>query len=101
MAAAPTAPLLICVTGVECTGKTTLAEHLARWLEVPLVREAARDYLRGRPGYDRGDVLAIARAQLEAERAAVERAETVVVADTDLTVIQVWWEDDAAPWIPH
>lgn len=100
--AVSTAPLLICVTGVECTGKTTLAEHLAHWLEAPLVSEAARAYLHGRTDYDRDDVLAIARAQLAAEQTALERAETVVVADTDLTVIQVWWEEkygDLDPWL--
>lgn len=100
MAAAPTAPLLICVTGVECTGKTTLAEHLAQWLDAPLVGEAARDYLRGRPGYDRDDVLAIARAQREAEQAALNQAQALVVADTDLTVIQVWWEEKYGPLDP-
>lgn len=102
MAAVPTVPLLICVTGVECTGKTALAEQLARWLDAPLVSEAARDYLRGRTNYDRDDVLAIARAQLAAEHSALERAESVAVADTDLTVIQVWWQEkygELDPWL--
>lgn len=100
--AASTVPLLICVAGVECTGKTTLAEQLAHWLDAPLVNEAARAYLHGRTDYDSDDVLAIARAQCAAEQAALERAAAVVVADTDLTVIQVWWEEKYGalhPWL--
>ncbi|HEX7034941.1 MAG TPA: ATP-binding protein [Pseudomonadales bacterium] len=93
--------LLICVTGAECTGKTTLAEWLARYLDVPLVPEVAREYLTGRDGYTREDVLAIGRLQEAAEQAALRDA-PVAVADTDVTVIQVWWEvkyGSPDPWI--
>lgn len=93
--------LLICLTGAECTGKTTLARMLADTLDVPVVPEVAREYLAGMSGYGRDDVLAIARAQEAAERAALNDA-PLVVADTDLTVIQVWWEEkygDLDPWI--
>ena len=101
MSGARDGPLVICVTGAECTGKTTLAEHLAQALDVPLVPEVARRFLVGRTGYEKEDVLAIARAQQAAERSALERA-GLVVADTDLTVIQVWWEEKYGalhPWI--
>jgi nicotinamide riboside kinase len=85
-------PLIICVTGAECTGKTTLAETLAATLQVPLVPEIARAYLAGTTGYTADDVLAIAREQQAAEQAALAER-PLVVADTDLTVIQVWWEE--------
>ena len=101
MSGAPDRPLVICVTGAECTGKTTLADYLAQALDVPLVPEMARSYLAGRTEYQREDVLAIARAQQAAERAALAQA-PLVVADTDLTVIQVWWEEKYGalhPWI--
>ncbi len=94
--------LILCVTGVECTGKSTLATQLAEALDVPLVPEVARDYLAGRSGYDADDVLAIAEAQVAAERRALEAHPRLVVADTDLTVIRVWWEEkygDLHPWI--
>jgi nicotinamide riboside kinase len=94
-------PLLICVTGAECTGKTTLATTLAEALGMPLVPEVARNYLAGRSGYDRQDVLAIAREQQAAEQEALQES-AVVVADTDLTVIQVWWEEkygELDPWL--
>lgn len=92
---------VLCVTGTECTGKTTLSRALAERLGAPLVTEVARDYLAGRGGYDRSDVLAIARAQLAAEQAALAAAD-LVVADTDLSVIQVWWEEKYGaldPWL--
>ena len=85
--------LVICLTGPESTGKTTLAEALAKRLGVPLVPEVARYYLEGRDAYDREDLLAIAEAQLDAEAQALATGAPVVVADTDLTVIQVWWEE--------
>ena len=92
-------PLVISVTGAECTGKTTLATDLAEALGVPLVAEVARQYLSGRSGYERDDVLCIARRQQAAEQAAVSAA-PLVVADTDLTVIQVWWEEKYGPLDP-
>ncbi len=98
----PPQPLVICVTGAESTGKSTLAGALAQALGSPLVPEVARDYLAGREGYDRDDVLAIARAQHAAEQQALEAGDRLVVADTDLTVIQVWWEEkygELDPWL--
>lgn len=93
--------LLICITGAECTGKTTLAERLSQHLQVPLVPEVAREYLAGRDGYTREDVLAIGRLQQAAEQAALRRS-SIAVADTDVTVIRVWWEVKYGaldPWI--
>lgn len=91
---------IVCVTGTECTGKSTLACALAEHLQAPLVTEVARDYLAGRTGYDRDDVLAIARAQIDAERAALDSGAGIVIADTDLSVIQVWWEEKYGPLDP-
>lgn len=113
--------LVICVTGPESTGKTTLATRLAEALGAPLVEEVARSWLTQRalavPAGERGDVvetaadryvygpadvLEIARLQCEAEAAALRTGARVVVADTDLTVIRVWWEERFGaldPWI--
>jgi len=111
MAAKHETGLVICVTGPESTGKTTLATQLAEALSAPLVREMAREILarcasepasENAPSYTSADVLAIAEAQLEAEREALRSGAPVVVADTDLTVIQVWWEEKYGalhPWI--
>jgi nicotinamide riboside kinase len=91
---------IVCITGTECTGKSTLARTLAERLDAELVTEVARDYLAGRTGYDRHDVLAIARAQVAAEQAALANADGWVVADTDLSVIHVWWEEKYGPLDP-
>lgn len=40
----PGAPRRVCVTGPECTGKTTLARALAEWAGVAWVPEASRAY---------------------------------------------------------
>ena len=109
MTAAMQAPLIVCLTGAECSGKTTLAEALAQHYRAPLAMEAARAYLNARQGaYGRRDLLAIARQQVRLEQAAVEQAlgqqagqaasaagsgrAPLVLCDTDLLVMRVWWE---------
>lgn len=93
---------IICLTGSESTGKTTLATALAARLKAPLIPEVARDWLSARTrrqeggavndSYSADDVLAIARAQEEAERSALATNAPLIIADTDQTVISVWWE---------
>lgn len=85
-------PLIVCLTGTESTGKTTLAGALARRYQAPLVAEAARAYLTGRAGYGPEDVLVIARQQLRLEEAALADKPRLVICDTDLLVIRIWWE---------
>lgn len=98
-------PLIVCLTGAECSGKTSLAEALAQHYQAPLATEAARAYLNARQGaYGPQDLLAIARQQARHERAALERAlgraalaadsgqPPLVLCDTDLLVIRIWWE---------
>ncbi len=94
-----TASRILCLTGPESTGKTTLAAALAATLDAVLVPEVARAYLTGREAYTPADVLAIAAAQEAAEARALESGSGLIVCDTDLTVIQVWWEEKygAAP----
>ena len=103
------APLIVCLTGAECSGKTTLAEALAQHYGAPLAAEAARAYLTPLPGvYSRQDVLSIAHHQVVLERKAVAQAlrrnaaqgalstgtgqPNLVVCDTDLLVIRIWWQ---------
>ena len=98
--------LTVAVVGAECSGKTTLAVQLAQRFGAPCVAEYARDYLdraraAGRVGYRPDDVLAIARGQQHAEAAATAGAD-LVIADTDLVVIKIWWEvryGGTDPWV--
>ena len=94
--------LIVCLTGPESTGKSTLAKALAEEFAAPLVSEAARDYLTGRDGYDREDVLAIARMQLAAEQTMLDTEPRLMICDTDLLVIRIWWEEKYGtldPWL--
>lgn len=101
MGARSLSSFIICVTGSESTGKTTLATALAKRLDAPLVAEVARDWLAARThrqgggtvsdAYGPDDVLAIAREQEDAEKVALAKRAPLIIADTDQTVISVWW----------
>jgi len=84
------------LVGPESCGKTTLAQYLSATLGLPCVPEMARSYLleptrRGR-AYRPEDLLSIAQLQLSAEIEALALSQgRGVVADTDLTVIKIWW----------
>jgi NadR type nicotinamide-nucleotide adenylyltransferase len=93
----------VCLIGPECTGKTTLAEELARHFGVPWVPEFAREYALGRM-LTFEDVAPIARGEI----ALIDAATTggLVILDTDLisTVVYSryyygrcpeWIEDEA------
>ena len=93
--------LTVAVVGAECSGKTTLAEQLARRFGVPCVPEYSREYLATRESYDRDDVLAIARGQHAAEIAA-GNGHALLITDTDLVVIKIWWDvryGGSHPWV--
>lgn len=89
-------PFRICITGAECTGKTTLARVLGERLGAPVVFEGVRDYfehkaLRGDPSVFAGDIVQVTKMQMETEDSA-PREVPVVLYDTDLFTIWVWHE---------
>jgi len=83
----------VCVIGPECTGKSDLAQFLAKHFQTPCVEEYARAYLNklGR-AYDQVDLLKIAHGQLRMEDEWVYEANKLLVCDTNLIVIKVWSE---------
>lgn len=90
---------IVALVGPESTGKTTLAQSLARDLDAVLVTEFAREYLErarldGRETYTEADLHTIARTQWANECSA--RRERFVVADTDLLVMAIWWREKYA-----
>jgi nicotinamide riboside kinase len=93
MATDADADVTICLTGPESTGKTTLAHALAVRFGAPVVPEVARSYLEGRNAYQREDLLEIARRQLDAERDARTAHRGLLLCDTDLWVLRIWWAE--------
>lgn len=99
--------LVVCLTGPESTGKSTLAADLSQALGVPLVSEVAREHIAqllasGREGYSEADLLTIAQAQIAAEQNALAEGTGLVICDTDLQVIQIWWQEKFGaldPWL--
>lgn len=84
---------LVCATGPESSGKSSLSLRLAHHLGGVWVPELARSLLPRMlvdGGYTINEVEAIARAQQAAEHSALAAGHRLVVADTDLTVIAVW-----------
>ncbi len=86
-------PKKIVITGPESSGKTTLSRALAEKLSAPVVPEYARLYLeRFGPAYTLDDLTHIAHGQAALELAAAAGAEDLILADTSLEVIRVWWD---------
>ncbi|SIO45539.1 AAA family ATPase [Chitinophaga niabensis] len=83
----------IVVIGPESTGKSTLSAQLAAHYQTLWVPEFAREYLTqlNRP-YEQEDLLRMAEGQLITEDEAAEKANKLLICDTDLHVIKVWSE---------
>lgn len=98
------APLTrICLTGPESTGKTGIAQRLARELGTVWVPEYAREYVSAvARELTADDVEPIARGQIDGENRLTARASRVLVLDTDLisTVVYARHYYGACPkWI--
>jgi NadR type nicotinamide-nucleotide adenylyltransferase len=86
----------VCLVGAESTGKTTLAEALARHYQTVWVPEYGREYSERKfaveGGYEwRSEEFAhIAARQCETEDAAARLANRVLVCDTDAFATSIW-----------
>lgn len=93
----------IIITGPESSGKSTLTNYLAKYYQMPMVDEVARQFLPGlgRP-YNYSDLIEIAR--LEAVNLLNYRfaKAPVIFVDTWLVVMRIWMEvryGKCEPWI--
>lgn len=85
----------IAILGPESTGKSTLANALAKYYDAPWVPEYAREYIeRLKLPYTYEDVCTIAHRQIEDEICYEnhETADNYVFFDTELIITKVWFE---------
>ncbi len=83
----------IVITGPESTGKTVLAERLARHYNAPFIPEYARDYIQQlNRKYNVEDVEKIAFRQVELEKEYSEKADSILFYDTYLIITKIWLE---------
>lgn len=89
-----TRKLVVCITGPESIGKTTLAHDLADALDGTCVEEYAREYSAARdvPAgiWEDDEYLAVAAEQARRVDDAVASANGPVVCDTDGFTVWVW-----------
>ena len=93
----------VIITGIECSGKSTLAVGLAAHYGVTHLPEYARAYLMEHgSNYTELDLLSIAHGQLNQEREASSNGVDPIICDTSLLVIKIWSEirfGRCHPWI--
>jgi NadR type nicotinamide-nucleotide adenylyltransferase len=95
--------LRVAVTGPESTGKSELAQALAKHFGTVWVPEYSREYLDTlkRP-YNYIDIFAIARGQYEKEQEMLGEAKRVIFCDTEFIVNKIWCDEKYGkchPWI--
>ena len=84
-------PLVVVVTGSECTGKTTLAGDLAAHFGARTSPEYVREYLDRKAGpLGATDVSPIAHGQVRVEDEAISSAQRLIIKDTDLVSTVVY-----------
>ncbi|WP_298531229.1 ATP-binding protein [uncultured Algibacter sp.] len=89
--------LKIVLFGPESTGKTTLSKQLARHYNSVWVPEYAREYLQNKWNNERkicepNDLLPIAEGQMRLENDLAQKANSVLICDTDLLETKVYSE---------
>ena len=87
----------IVLFGPESTGKTTLSRQLARHYNTVWAPEFARAYLQEKWNNERKtcepkDILPIAIGQMKSENLSAEKADKILICDTDLLETKVYSE---------
>ena len=93
----PTNLVKVVLFGPESTGKTTLAQELAKHYNTEWVPEYAREYLQMKWDEEKKvceltDLLPIAQGQMRLENSLSEKADQLLVCDTDLLETKVYSE---------
>jgi HTH-type transcriptional regulator, transcriptional repressor of NAD biosynthesis genes len=83
----------VCVIGPESTGKTTLAERLARHYGTVVATEYARSLIDRHGGEVREDLLPlIVRGQAASEAALARCANRILICDSDAFTTTLYWQ---------
>lgn len=82
----------ILITGPESSGKSVLAESLAKLYAQVWVKEFARGYLENKTSYQEKDLLEMAKGQKKSEKEMWDEDHEYVFSDTGIEVIQIWSE---------
>lgn len=81
----------IAILGPESTGKSTLAEQLAKHFGTDFVPEYSREYLKDFEGqYQIDDVVKIAQGQQKWIDEAEAKKPEMLIADTEMIVNKIW-----------
>ena len=97
LAQRPASCIKIVLFGPESTGKTTLSEDLAEYFKAPRVKEYMREYLQKVWDAEKRicqprDIIPIAEGQMQAENQLSEKADDLLICDTDLLELKVYSE---------
>ena len=83
----------IAITGPESTGKSTLAEKLAKHFNTDYIPEYSRTYLENFEGqYTENDVVEIAKGQYNLILEEEKNNPEILIADTETIVCKIWVE---------
>ena len=83
----------IAILGPESTGKSTLAEKLAKHFNTNFIPEFARLYLENFEGqYTENDVVEIAKGQFNLILEEEKKSPNIIIADTETIVCKIWVE---------
>lgn len=95
----------IAITGPESTGKTTLAQELAKRFKTIWVPEYVREYFEKHgSNYNYDDLEKIARGQLSLENKMAQQTNRFLFADTEMLVMKIWSQykyGKCSPWITN
>ncbi len=97
LAQRPSSVLKVVLFGPESTGKTTLAEMLAKHYKTLWVEEFMRDYLQEKGDKEQKvcepkDMIPIAEGQMKRENELIHKANKLLISDTDLLELKVYSE---------
>ena len=82
---------IVCLHGVESTGKSTLAPRLAARFNAPWVAEYGREYAEAHGlDFSPDDLMAMAQGQQGRIAAAARNPGRLVIADTDALMTAAW-----------